>query len=290
MKRFFLTVLAVAGLGIGSHAAELPANPQRIVSVGGAVTETIFALGAGDRVVGVDTSSIYPEAATKLPQCGYQRMLAAEGVVSLKPDVVFLAGASGPPTAIEQLEKMNIPLFRLEEGNTLEAVKERTLKIGKALGKEAEAQALVAKIDEQMAALNVPQERPRVLFVLSRGAGSPLISGRGSAADAMIALAGGVNAAGEMEGYKPVSGEALATFNPDVVLTTSRTFAAFGEGGVAKALPGIELTPAGKANRVIVMDDLYLLGFGPRTAEAVAELAERIHAPAKQEGTAKAGK
>ncbi len=255
----------------------LPKNPQSIVSVGGGVTETIFALGAEKALVAVDTSSVYPEAATKLPQCGYQRTLSAEGVASLKPDLIFLAGAAGPPSAIAQLEKLGIPNVRLNEAHTLEAAKENILKIGATLEREEKAKELVAQIDEKIAALPKPTSRPKVLFILSAGGGRTLVSGKGTAADAMIELAGGENVAAEFTSFKPVSSEALVAMAPEVILTTSRTVGEFRDGGIEKALPGIALTPAGKANRIIVMEDLYLMGFGPRVGDALVDLSRQFH-------------
>lgn len=271
---FLLLVMAT------SRAAE-----PKIVSVGGAVTETIFALGAGDQIVGVDTSSVYPPEATKLPQVGYIRMLSAEGVASLHPDVVILGGSAGPRDVIEQLEKLNIKLLVLDDTHSVEAAKDRISKIGEALGRKEQAAAIVGEIDAKIAAMGgaSANSKPRVLFVLSPGGGSPLVAGKGTAAAAMIELAGGRNAVDDFEEYKPISAEALAVLEPDVLLTTERTMKSLGEEGLDKALPGFSQTPAGKENRVVTMEDLYLLGFGPRVADAVSELSSAISAPAPSE-------
>lgn len=269
MQRILFPLLVLLSVA-GAKAAE-----PRIVSVGGAVTETIFALGAGDQIVGVDTSSIYPEEANKLPKIGYIRMLSAEGVASLHPDVVILGGGAGPKDAIEQLKALDITLLELDETHSVEAAKERITKIGEALDRKEKAAELVAAIDAKFAERpDLSKEaKPKVLFVLSPGGGSPLVAGKGTAAAAMIELAGGQNAVSEFEGYKPISAEALAVLEPDVLLTTERTLKSLGEGGLEKSLPGFSQTPAGNGNKVIAMDDLYLLGFGPRVADAIIELA-----------------
>ena len=268
--------MAATGNGAAFGMTAIPQNPQRIVSVGGGVTETIYALGAESGLIAVDTSSVYPEAATKLPQVGYQRTLSAEGVASLKPDLIFLSGAAGPPTAIEQLGKLGIPSVRLPEEHSVEAAKEQILKIGSVLGREEKAKELLKHIDEKVASIPAAASRPKVLFILSAGGGRTLISGKGTAADAMILLAGGENAA-DFASYKPVSSEALVALAPDFILTTSRTVGEFRDGGMEKALPGLALTPAGKAKRIIVMEDLYLLGFGPRVGDALADLSRQLH-------------
>ncbi len=228
-------------------------------------------------LVGADTSSVYPEEATRLPKCGYQRALSAEGVLSLRPDIVLLAGTAGPEMAIRQLNELGVKTLRLSDDYNIEGVRERIRKIGEVLGKSREAEELVAKLDAAVAVLPKVKTRPRVLFLLSRGGGVLMVAGKGTAADAMIHLAGGSNAGADFSGYKPVSSESLVALAPEVILTTSRTLAELGDGGISKALPGVELTPAGKKRRFIVMDDLYLLGFGPRTGEALLELANQLH-------------
>ena len=136
-------------------SAAFAGSPARIVSVGGAATETVFALGAGADVVGVDTSSVYPEKVTSLPQVGYQRMLSAEGIASLKPGLVILAATAGPPTAIGQLEKLGIPLLRLQEGYDIGATVARVKQIGRALDRTSRAEEICRKIEEDAAAWQV---------------------------------------------------------------------------------------------------------------------------------------
>lgn len=103
------------------------------------------------------------------------------------------------------------------------------------------------------------------------------VSGTGTSADAIIALAGGKNAVQGYESYKPLTAEGAVEAAPDVILVTTRGLAS--SGGVEGLLkqPGLELTPAGQAGRVVAMDDLYLLGFGPRLGEAVRDLCGQLH-------------
>lgn len=263
--RIALCLLALAG----SAWAE-----TRIVSVGGAVTETIFALGAEESVVGVDTSSVFPEKAQTLPQVGYQRTLSAEGILSLKPDLVILAATAGPPSAIGQLKEMGVPLVHLQEGYTLEAATARIRKIGEALGRGTEAEELCKEVERDAAAVLPPQNPPpRVLFVMSAGGGAPMVAGSGTAADAVIQLSGGKNVGSDFSGYKLLSPEALVTLDPEILVTTSRTVQGHASG---ELLQGLSLTTAGKTKRLVVMDDLYLLGFGPRTGAALAEFSRKL--------------
>lgn len=265
----------ILGLAALTTAA-LAGVPGRIVSVGGAATETVFALGSGEAVVGVDTSSVFPETVRTLPQVGYQRALSAEGIASLKPDLVILAATAGPPAAIGQLEKLDIPLLRLQEGYSIEATVARVKQIGEALGRTAQAEEICRKVEADAAAIAPPRNPPpRVLFAMSAGGGAPMVAGTGTAADAVIRLSGGKNVGADFSGYKQLSPEALVTLDPEVVVTTSRTMQS-AKPTSGELLPGLALTTAGKNARLIVMDDLYLLGFGPRAGEALAEFSRKL--------------
>ncbi|MEO8205818.1 MAG: hemin ABC transporter substrate-binding protein [Chthoniobacterales bacterium] len=249
-------------------------NAARIVSVGGPITEVVYALGAQDQLVAADTSSIYPEAATKLPQVGYQRNISAEGVLSVKPDLVLLAATAGPPPAIEQIKATGVRMEVIPEQYTLEGVVEKIHRIGDAIGKKTEADELAKKLEAQFAAVKKEgvKNQPKIIFLMSRGPGTPVAAGKNTAANSMIELAGGVNVVSEFEGYKTVTPEAIVTMNPDIIVTTTRTRDAIGESNLIKSVPGLELTTAGRTSRVVCMEDLKLLGFGPRTGEALQEL------------------
>jgi iron complex transport system substrate-binding protein len=274
--KFLFSLLSVALLALPAQAAE------RIVSTAGAVTETIFALGAQDEVVAVDVSSVYPEAATKLPKVGYARQLSAEGILSMNPTQVIVTEDAGPPEVIDQVEKAGVKVVRLSNKHTPEAAVERILQIGEALGRKAEAEKLAATVKTELAEaaalVAATSSKPSVLFIYARGGGTMNVSGTGTSADAIITLAGGKNAVNGYENYKPLTAEGAVAAAPDVILVTSRGLEA--SGGVEGLLkqPGLALTPAGKAGRVIALDDLYLLGFGPRLGQAVKELCTQLHA------------
>lgn len=274
--KYLFPILCAAALALPVQAAE------RIVSTAGAVTETIYALGAQDAVVAVDVSSVFPEAATKLPKVGYARQLSAEGILSMNPTQVFVTEDAGPPEVIDQVEKAGVKVVRLSNKHTPEAAVERILQIGEALGRKAEAEKLAetvkAELAEAAAQVAATSGKPSVLFIYARGGGTMNVSGTGTSADAIIELAGGKNAVTGYENYKPLTAEGAVAAAPDVILVTSRGLEA--SGGVEGLLkqPGLALTPAGKAGRVVALDDLYLLGFGPRLGQAVKELCTQLHA------------
>lgn len=270
-------------MALGLVAAALPARAQtqRVVSVGSALTEIVYALGAEKMLVGVDTTSLYPAAARALPQVGYMRALSAEGVLSLKPTLVIATTAAGPATTLDQLKATGIEVLILPDHYDYESVVAKMELVGKLTGRTAEAQAMIAQGRADMASLAarlaaVPA-RPRVLFLLSMGGGAPQAAGTGTAADGIIKLAGGTNAVEGYAGYRPLTPEAVIASRADFVLVTRQTVEAM--GGIEKILaqPALSQTPAGKAGRIVQFDTLLLLGFGPRTPEAATQLAVALH-------------
>ena len=270
-------------MALGLVAAALPARAQaqRVVSIGSALTEIIYALGAEKMLVGVDTTSLYPAAARSLPQVGYMRTLSAEGVLSLRPSLVIATTAAGPSTTLDQLKATGIEVLILPDHYDYESVVAKIELVGKLTGKTAEAQAMIAQGRADMANLAaklaaVPA-RPRVLFLLSMGGGAPQAAGAGTAADGIIRLAGGTNAVEGYSGYRPLTPEAVIASRADFVLVTRQTVEAMGSIEKILAQPALSQTPAGKAGRVLQFDTLLLLGFGPRTPEAATQLAAALH-------------
>lgn len=262
------------------HAIVIRDN-SRLVAVGGAITEMVYALGAGAKLVGVDTSSTYPESATTLPRVGYQRLLSAEGVLSLNPRLILVSAEAGPPAAISQLRATGVPVLKVPVAYTIDGVQAQIRLVAQALGLRSRGEELVQLLMHDMAAakamLHGIRSQPRVLFVYARGSGAMHVSGHGTAADAMIRLAGGMNAVTGYEGYKPLTAEAVVAAAPEVILMPTRGLEIVGGIHGLLTVPGIALTPAGEQHRVVAMDDLYLLGFGPRTGQAVRELASLLH-------------
>ncbi|MBP2227857.1 iron complex transport system substrate-binding protein [Azospirillum agricola] len=272
-----LAVLLVPGGGLSLRAA----SPERIVSLGGAVTETVEALGRGGELVGVDRSSLYPPALVNpLPKVGYYRTLAAEGILSLNPTLVLASDDAGPPATLEQLERAGVRLVRLPEAVDAEGAVRMIRAIGAALERPAEGEALAASLERDLAALSAAQAArpsgPRVLFVLGVGNGPPMVGGRRTGAEGIIRLAGGRNAIDGFEGYKPLSPEAALVAAPDLILTTDQSLAQLGGPSVLLARPELAGTPAGRAGKVVALDALYLLGFGPRTGRAARDLAKAL--------------
>lgn len=261
---------------VTSAAAE-----ERLVAIGGDVTEIVFALGAGDRLVAVDSTSSFPEAAADLPDFGYMRRLAAEPIVALAPDLVLVSEAAGPPTVIDQLRAAGVAIAMVPDAPDLAGVIAKIEAVGRALDLETEAAALALSVERDVAAVQAAlsgiADRPRVLFMLNIGRGAPLTGGAATSAEAIIELAGGRNAIEGFDGYKPLSPEAAIAAAPDVVLVPVATMDALGGAEAVLERPELRSSPAGVSGRLVAMDGLLLLGFGPRLGTAVTTLAKALH-------------
>jgi iron complex transport system substrate-binding protein len=253
----------------------------KIVTVGGSATEIVYALGAGDKLVGVDTSSVYPEAATILPQVGYQRTLSAEGVISLKPSLVITTPDAGPPPAIQQIENAGIRIVRINNDLTVDGAKEKIRQIAEVLNLQAKGEKVIKQLDNDLAdakkIVSGAKSKPKVLFIYARGAGTANVGGTDTPSDAMIKLAGGENPVTGFAQYKPLTAEALVAAQPDVILLPSRGLDSMGGVEEILNLPGVKETPAGKNKKIISVDDMLLLGFTPRLGQGVKDLCEKIH-------------
>nr|MBL8457390.1 ABC transporter substrate-binding protein [Zoogloeaceae bacterium] len=279
--RGVLASLLCLALGQGGAFAS---TGERVVGIGAAVTEIIYALGAQSRLVGVDSQSIYPPEARALPQVGYVRQLAVEGLASLEPDLIISAQDAGPPQALNQLKSMGIKLELIAPAETIEQTAERIEAVGAALGMQEQGARLAADVRERATVAHrhfAPEAdalRPRVAMFLGRGAGSPTGAGAQSVGDAMIRLGGGENAFAGMNGFKPVPAEALIAAAPDVVVVTSMMLDQAGSlDALIASMPGLALTPAAMNRRVVVMDILEMFSFGPRLPDAIAKLGAAIH-------------
>lgn len=278
---------ALASLSIG-WGGDARAAGQRIVSVGGALTETLFALGAQADLVGVDTTSLYPEAAKKLPSVGYQRTLSAEGVLSLAPTLLVATEDVGPPAVLRQIEAARIPVYVLDAGHSFEGLLSRTQRLADLAGRSAAGSALNERLRGEWQAARArvaalapkdTTQSPRVLFLMVQSQNQMRAAGSGTGADALIAYAGARNAFVAVEGYKPLSPEAAVAAAPDIIVTTDHGLAtAGGAAGLLRA-PGLAQTPAGRAQRVVSIEILLALGFGPRLPLAVTTLAEALYTP-----------
>ncbi|MDY0329486.1 MAG: ABC transporter substrate-binding protein [Thiomonas sp.] len=247
----------------------------RVVSIGGGITEIVYALGAQNLLVGVDTTSTFPAAVSRLPSVGYARLLSAEGILALTPSLVLATAEAGPPAVLQQLRGSGIALQILNADHNFEGLITNIQAVGKAIGHLDAAQSLAAKttcewnqVQREVAAA---EQHPRVLFLMGFDTARMMVAGQGTAAQAMLDYAGAHNAVRGYSGYRPLTPESLIAARPEVLLTTRQALEAGGVAGLLRQ-PGMAQTPAGKAQRVVTLDTMFLLGFGPRLPLAVQTL------------------
>ncbi|GAA3602945.1 hemin ABC transporter substrate-binding protein [Gibbsiella greigii] len=248
------------------------AAAERIVSIGGDVTEIAFALGAGDEVVARDSTSLHPTAVTKLPDVGYMRQLNAEGILALKPTLVLASELAEPALALQQVEQSGVKVVRVPGDSTLDAVPQKISVIAAAVNRAAQGQQLTERYRQQLAAVAKTPLPVKVLFVMSHGGISPMAAGQHTAADAVINAAGLKNAMQGFTRYRPLSQEGVIAGQPDLLLITTDGVSSIGGMEKLWQLPGLALTPAGKNHRVLIIDDMALLGFGLETPAALQKL------------------
>lgn len=256
-------------------------DTSRIVSIGGSVTEIVFALGAGDQVIARDMSSLYPPAVNELESVGYVRQISSEPIVALDPTLIITNLDAGPPEAIEQLKAVGIPFFVIPGDDTVEGVSVKIEAVAQALGLEEAGAELIAKHEAAYAQaqelLETVESAPTVMFIYARGAGAVSVAGEGTSAHTMIELAGGVNAVEGHSGYQPITAESVVASAPEIILLMTRGLESLGGIDGLLEQPGIAQTPAGENRRVIAVDDLYLLGFSDRLGNAVLDLTYLLH-------------
>ncbi len=282
-------LVAILGLSLaplsanGEQAQQTEAAPQaaasqpaRVIAAGGVVTEIVYALGRSDILVGVDTTSTYPESALKeKPNVGYVRALSSEGLLSLKPTTLIAVQSAGPRDVLSTVEGAGIKVLTIPEISTPAGISTKVKEISDFLGEGSKGAALAADIDKRFAAVDALRaqiKKPRrALFILSFQNGRAMVGGRNTSADGILALAGLENVASSLEGWKPISDEALFEAAPDVIIAMANGQQVTTVESIM-AVPAFAATPAAKSKSILIFDGGYLLSFGPRTPSAAQDL------------------
>ncbi|WP_198972941.1 heme/hemin ABC transporter substrate-binding protein [Xylophilus sp. ASV27] len=258
--------------------AQPAARPRRLVAIGGALTEMVYALGAESLLVGTDTTSLYPEAAQRTPKVGYMRQLSAEGLLSLRPDAVVATTEAGPAVVLDQMRSAGVQVELVQADHTWDEVRRKLRAVGRAAAREADAAALQGRLDADWATVRqqvaAATRRPRMLFILAHAA-SPQVAGGQTAADALIRFAGGVNVMQGFDGYRSMTAEAMASAAPELILTSTQGIEAQGGEAAFWQRPELALTPAYRRRALLALEANRMLGFGPRLPGVVREVHER---------------
>ena len=284
---FLLLLLGLSACGPTEETASTltttTPDTQRIVSLSGTLTELLYDLDYGDQIVGVDVTSSYPAAVNRVQKIGHVSKLNVEGMLALRPTLVFVDADAQDKPALKTLAEAGVKIIPITTEATLNnavvAAREiaRYLPIDAAKLTEyaATIEADKAELGATLSAVQV--SKPKVLFIYARGAKQLMVAGTGTEAEAMIELAGGKNAIQSFADFKPLTPEALVEAAPEVILMFTSGLASLdGKGGLAN-IPGISQTPAFQQDRIVAMDGHYLLGFGPRAAKAANELAGKLY-------------
>lgn len=260
-------------------------NNERWVIAGGSITELVYAIGAGDKIVGVDETTSYPEQTQALPHIGYWKQLSTEGILSLRPSTFVTWNDAEPKMVLRQLAQHNVDVIALPRTPaTFDLMLKNIRTLAASLDKKTEAEALIDTLQSRLAVIaeknNHIKQKVKVLFFLSPGGGIPQVAGKNSVADAILALAGGDNIATH-ENYRIYSAEAIIAANPEVIVITTQSQQNH-TGGIRASeglasVPGVSMTQAWKNQRIIEIDQSLILGMGPRIVDAVELLHQQFY-------------
>ncbi len=255
------------------------ADSTRIISLNGAVSEVLVAIGLEKNIAGTDITSNYPESLKSKPKLGHNKNINAEGVMALQPDLIIGLKKEITPALAAQFKAAGIRLLLVDQEYTAEGTKQLIHTLADSLHYAAKGDSVVKVLEGDLSKLKVADgtaKKPKVLFIYARGTGTMMVGGTGTQVDKAIALAGGVNAVTAFADYKPLTAEALVQANPDVILLFDSGLESLGGAAGLAKVQGIAETNAGKNKKIISMDGELLSSFGPRLGIAIQELAAKI--------------
>jgi len=281
---FFIAIIGCKNTESDSTSPKEPQqekSQERIISLNGTLSEIISDLGHQDRIVAVDVTSMYPEnLKEKATDLGHVMNLNVEALLQQKPTQIFAVKRELSEDIISQLNNLDIPVHYYEPEYSVEGAKN----LIKAVAKDLDAKApkkLTQNIENKLNSLSTFSDTPKVMFVYARGAGTLLVAGKETPVAKMIELAGGENAMNTYDDYRPLTTEAVAQANPDILLFFNTGLQSVNGAEGLKDIPGLANSTAVKKGQVISMDGLLLTGFGPRTGEAATELNTKLSQYAK---------
>jgi iron complex transport system substrate-binding protein len=253
---------------------------ERIVSIGGTLTEIIYELGQGKKIVGRDATSYFPKEVLEIPSLGYRQSINLEGIVSLKPDLIIASKKLTPNGLITQLRKLKLKIVTIKEEDNFESAREKIRKVSKVLNEVQKGNELIRELDKDLIKVKnlkkklskLNQAPKKLMFIYARGGNRIFLSGKKTVPHVMMTHAGFKNGFSEIEGFKPITTESLVTANPDAIILLKKGAESLKEG--VWKIKGLSLTNAGKKKNLMIMDDLSFMSFGPRSG---AQLISLLH-------------
>jgi len=254
---------------------------ERIVSINGAVSEIICALGQEKDLVGVDVTSNYPATLEKLAKVGHNRNVSAEGILSLRPTLVLGTEGSLKPEVLSQIKTVGVKVILYKHDYSAEGARSLIRAVAETLNTKDKANTLIQKLDQDLKKAKALTKPVKVLFVYARGVGALNVGGTGTSVEKVIQLAGAQNAISDFSDFKPLTAESLVAANPDVILLFNSGLESVGGIDGFLKVSGVAQTKAGKNRKIIEMDGQLLTGFGPRLGLAVQELIAKLRGNGK---------
>lgn len=271
MKKVLAACIAAISLTNPVWAGDI----NKISSAGGDITEILFEFGLGDKVVAVDTTSIYPESVNTLPKIGYVRELSAEGVLGTGADLLIGSWDMGAPAAMENLKAAGMRVEYTPNGDGAQRYADKVNYIGQVLDMPERAAQMISAYDDALAQVEVRKQKlakkPRVLLILSVRGGAPIAAGSGTTGNDIIEISGGENVA-TFEGWKGINSEAIIAAAPDIIVLSDNHVKRLGGVEVIMGRPDIAQTPAGKNQNYAMLNAQMMLQFGPRSTQAMNQL------------------
>ncbi|AJE85987.1 periplasmic binding protein [Streptomyces albus] len=259
-------------------------DSRRIVPLSGSLSEIVFTLGLGERVVARDITATFDQA-EKLPVVTRAHDVSAESVLSLKPSLVLADSTSGPAEALDQIRDAGVPLVVLDPPKGLDDVGPRIEAVARILGVPDAGRELTTRterrLDKVRAGIPGHADHPKVAFLYLRGQASVyLLGGAESGAGSLLKAAGAVDAgtaSGLRKDFTALTSEALVKAAPDAILVMTKGLESVGGVDGLVKIPGVAETPAGMDRRIVSVDDGVLLNYGPRTDRVLASLVAQLY-------------
>lgn len=272
-KKLFVSIIFFCSMLIYSQ-------PKRIITLDGAITETVVDLGFEKQIVAVDVTSEHSDNIKKLPKVSKNRSISAEGLMAFRPDLIIAPYGDVPHGVIQSLKGAGIKFVAIKQEYSVKGALQFIRDVSVALGVKEKGTKLAfeteKRINKALQTVKLNPKKPIVLFIYARGTGTMTVAGKGSNMDAMITLAGGRNAIQEFNRYKTYSTEALVNANPDVLFLFDFGIESLGGNSGLLKMPGVAYTNAGKNKRIAAMDGPLMINFSTRLDQAILALHKEI--------------
>lgn len=259
-------IILISGLMVFSVQAE------RLVSAGGSITEIIYALGAGEQLVGVDSSSQYPDNVKTLPSIGYYRTLNVEGILSVEPDTLVLLDGAGPSAVVQQLESLGLKISTVSNPKSISGLVSTIKEVASIVSEEEQGQVLVDTLHEQlMRVKQLPSVvGKRAVFLMSAGERGLIAAGSNTTPQLIFDQLGVTNPFAALQGFKSVSAEVIASEQPDIILLATHTSHGTSEDALCNG-PQLRLWAGEQGCQLFKVDSLPFLGLTPRLPSAIEQ-------------------